>query len=512
MKLILLLIFCFSINTSFALAPRPLSCSFRGTDVILVNGINWRISEVKDIIKYNLKPYLPSNLVDSSKKGIEIFDSYNSQRGLLEDLLESSAQKISASFKVSKDQAFAITYLSLFKSPLNPLFVKTILAIGKSDYSTILASIQNSFDITSYAEKMRTEFRTMISDTELLKKYIITSVEANRKLILLGESQGNFFINDAVTELMDTSNLQSFKPFIGNVQVATPQFTVLEKNRVVLNDEDIIRLVFFDRPSPTFRNFQDPTAKRDFRVWLDRYLDHFFDGTYLNAYNSGGSMPELKEYTLQAIVDVASLLESNCPTANFIYSVEDLTATFSSDEMLNKNLKGVIYEWDFGDGTNERTTSTTISHTYSQNGNYNVTLITTDEEGTDFGEIATKTKQIQLSQEPTTVLMTLCPFGNIGTTMTVNISGIGTYNIDSNSGNCYTIPVIENSRADFYVTATPLNGYPIAPWGPTPLLLINGQYNFRVLGGPGGYYINFLAPESMTSSQATFGFTLSKLD
>ena len=57
------------------------------------------------------------------------------------------------------------------------------------------------------------------------------------------------------------------------------------------------------------------------------------------------------------------------PKADFSYSVNDKTATFS-----NKSTYGMNYSWKFGDG--ERSSSQNPSHTYSSPGNYIVTLTT----------------------------------------------------------------------------------------------------------------------------------------
>ncbi len=66
------------------------------------------------------------------------------------------------------------------------------------------------------------------------------------------------------------------------------------------------------------------------------------------------------------------------PTANFSYSVNDQTVTFT-DTSTNNTGTNVSWEWNFGDGV----TSTTQNpvHTYSNYGDYNVTLKVTDNAG-----------------------------------------------------------------------------------------------------------------------------------
>jgi len=57
------------------------------------------------------------------------------------------------------------------------------------------------------------------------------------------------------------------------------------------------------------------------------------------------------------------------PTADFSYSINGKTVTFS-----NNSTFGMNYFWNFGDG--ERRTVKNLSHTYSSSGNYIVTLTT----------------------------------------------------------------------------------------------------------------------------------------
>ncbi len=296
-----------------------------------------------------------------------------------------------------------MAYFTFYPTLLNPSFIDSITYITDLKYSDALISIQAAFNPDDYIEGAASDYSVMQADLTDLKLHISNSLLQDKKLILISESQGNLFVNKAVEELKATSlrmgditkDIRDYES--GNLQIATPVYSNITKNKVVLNDDDIIRIVFFDRPSSTFKDFSDPEIGR--RHWLDKHLDHFVDGTYLNAYGSSEPLPSLKEFTLQSLIDTASLLESNCPVAvlNFDYSAENLTVNFDSTDPENPGINDLIYEWDFGDGNTEITYNKLIKHTYLAPGKYHVTLRVTNSEGRDFGEPAATQKEVTLT-------------------------------------------------------------------------------------------------------------------
>ena len=66
------------------------------------------------------------------------------------------------------------------------------------------------------------------------------------------------------------------------------------------------------------------------------------------------------------------------PTADFTYTTDELTATFT-DQSYDSDGSVVSYSWAFGDGATS--TQQNPSHTYSTSGTYTVELIVTDNEG-----------------------------------------------------------------------------------------------------------------------------------
>ena len=69
------------------------------------------------------------------------------------------------------------------------------------------------------------------------------------------------------------------------------------------------------------------------------------------------------------------------PVSNYSYSISGLTVTFDASLSYDPDGDIVSYYWDFGDGSNETTTTPIATHTYSTPGTYTVTLTVMDDEG-----------------------------------------------------------------------------------------------------------------------------------
>ena len=83
------------------------------------------------------------------------------------------------------------------------------------------------------------------------------------------------------------------------------------------------------------------------------------------------------------------------PIADFTYEISGMNVTFNASMSYDPDGNIVSYEWEFGDGCNETTTSPIVNHTYSP-GIYTVTLTATDNDGLKN----TTSKVIAISLEP----------------------------------------------------------------------------------------------------------------
>jgi len=128
---------------------------------------------------------------------------------------------------------------------------------------------------------------------------------------------------------------------------------------------------------------------------------------------------------------------SQHPFASFIYSPEnatvDETITFNASSSYDPDGTIVSYEWNFGDGNVTNTTHEILNHSYSEAGNYEVTLTVTD----DDGVTNSTTKEITV-YPPTAIFDTGAPSnpylsisgthnGTITPNKTITVSTLYTY-------------------------------------------------------------------------------------
>jgi len=85
------------------------------------------------------------------------------------------------------------------------------------------------------------------------------------------------------------------------------------------------------------------------------------------------------------VITNTTIKGNNPPIASFTYSPENpvvnQTITFNASLSYDPDGTIVKYEWDFGDGNITSTTHEIINHSYSEVGNYEVTLTVTDDKG-----------------------------------------------------------------------------------------------------------------------------------
>ena len=138
---------------------------------------------------------------------------------------------------------------------------------------------------------------------------------------------------------------------------------------------------------------------------------------------------------------------STAPTASFIYSVDDLTVQFT-DTSISPN----IWQWNFGDTV--VSTSQNPTHTYSEPGNYTVTLTISNATG-----------------ESSSFSSVVSVGGVVGQTYTVSFNSDGGSSIDpmtAAGGTMITLPLPERS------------GYTFAGWHFASVLIGNAGSKYTV--------------------------------
>jgi PKD repeat protein len=97
--------------------------------------------------------------------------------------------------------------------------------------------------------------------------------------------------------------------------------------------------------------------------------------------SGSGASPTTLYANVDGLLGIA-ITPDQAPTARFTTSLDNLAVTFDASTSDSPVGTVVLYDWDFGDGQTQSTTSPTISHTYSNGGTYNVTLTVTNSAGT----------------------------------------------------------------------------------------------------------------------------------
>jgi PKD repeat protein len=395
MKYIIILLMLLLTFSSFgALVSKKLKCSQAGTDVLFVNGISWGPETVEYILYKQIEPSFNekrSYLDNKTPAGtfVTFKSSYNHSDGFLRDMLESSAQKLSQNFKIPLSVAFVPAYFALYKGIVAADFIDTIIQDKRLTFKNVLNYLEKSLDPNTLDKMIQNSFTTNQKDARDLKSSISSTLLNGKKLILITESQGNLFGKQAILDFQNgellkqgskTAHISNYLDVIGQLQIAPPTGSSLPKNKVVLNDKDIINLVFFEKPNSNFTLIPPFPDLRE--VFIDRLANHFITSTYLNDENmTTGNLSQLREFTMQSLVDVASLLESNCLKAVIKSTVNNLTVNFDSTDPDDPIVTGLTYLWDFGDGKTATTSSKTLSHTYAAEGSYNVSLTVKDSSG-----------------------------------------------------------------------------------------------------------------------------------
>lgn len=401
-------------------------------------------------MRNQIEPSTPKSYLDSkspAEKYVTFKFSYNHSDSFARDLLESAIQKLTQNFKIPFNTAFVYAYQYLYRGIVTVDFIEYFLNPNHENRSLLFSNAVNFLNSSFQSQNqliekaMQDAFNKNIGDTKDLKSSISATLLSGKKLILITESQGNFFGKQAILDFQNGENLSfgnktgrigDYLGTFGQLQIAPPTGSLLQKNKVVLNDRDIINLVFFEKPDSNFTLIPPSPDLRSQEI--DRFANHYITSTYLNDEKMiTGNLIQLREFTLQSVIDLASSLDSNCPKAVISYTKNNLQVNFDSIE--NTDLTGLTYSWSFGDG--QTSEEKAPSHTYSEAGEYYVIL----QVASDYGEMDTKTIQVIVTDNAleNNYNYKVCADGYVNSTLTLDIYNIPSFSlkniIDSNNHN-----------------------------------------------------------------------------
>ncbi|OJV38438.1 MAG: hypothetical protein BGO33_06475 [Bacteroidia bacterium 43-41] len=150
-----------------------------------------------------------------------------------------------------------------------------------------------------------------------------------------------------------------------NIEVKNDTINMLKSSKKIPGSTEILPANQYKLPtSVTVKNGSE-LGGFDLEINLDYLLSRPNEILGLGVGISSDELEVNQNISTTIIIIYTKLL---IPTADFTYSINGKTVTFS-----NKSTFGMNYSWNLGDG---RSTSKNPSHTYSSSGSYIVTLTT----------------------------------------------------------------------------------------------------------------------------------------
>jgi len=142
------------------------------------------------------------------------------------------------------------------------------------------------------------------------------------------------------------------------------------------------------------------------------------------------------------------------PTANFTYSVTELTVNFT-DQSTDSDGSIISWSWNFGDGSTS--TAQNPSHTYASDGTYKVTLTVTDDDGAT--DIASEYITVSGQTAGITITEIVPGSAQTGTSVDVTIYGSGfasgvTVALENGDGPAPAITITDVTTDGIQITAT----------------------------------------------------------
>ncbi|MCM2350236.1 MAG: PKD domain-containing protein [Bacteriovoracaceae bacterium] len=348
-------------------------CSIKGTKLIYVNGIQTPEADAKKTMDLLHLKIVYTNFDSSKQIKPEMRHNYN--ESFRKDVLESIVQKIPDSFLEFMQLSDPYAAFRSFIGEKGRLWVELTQSLFYNDTLALFSDYIQNYDKDS----------RYINDRVALKELYETALNDQYRVLAISHSQGGLFMEDSFS---DIATDKKFKYFIG-FQVATPvSFTNIPKYGYATHDLDkamwLVRPLSYNINAPE-DILSDPGDSED------QFLRHGILTTYL--FDS-----RVEKLVLEKLYEATSQIESNCPVAVFEHEIESdgFNVNFDATDPERLDLKDILYNWDFGDGPSEITSSKYINHKYEKPGKYTVVLRLTRNDGSLFWDKGTIVKEIEV--------------------------------------------------------------------------------------------------------------------
>jgi nitrous oxidase accessory protein len=214
-----------------------------------------------------------------------------------------------------------------------------------------------------------------------------TTIRSNS---ILSNTQAGIWIdgeNNTIANNLLDGNMQgiSFKD-LSNSTIASNQITnnqngIFIQNSTlnsIYNNKFINNFYQITTKGTSLTNYFDNGSIGNF--WSNILSTDIFNGTGGTLYGPDGIADQPYRIDSNNVDNYPIVTSANRVNDNFAYTTQGLTATFDASPQ-KPSSGNATYRWTFGDGQTITETTHTITHTYTSQGQYTVTLLATDSAG-----------------------------------------------------------------------------------------------------------------------------------
>ena len=433
MKYIIFIVLLLLSNSIFS-AP---SCSKNGTTIIYTNGVTTS-RENAGLAKEKIKFLNLNSQIDLKPEKVKYVLAYNYEESISRDFLEAAVQR----FPVGFLRSLGVTNgYAAYMGYLNGGLADAVYAIALNSITDKLVEIQSDWVINYRSSSL------YLKTIQEIRGHYEVALNNGERVFAVSHSQGGLFMSDA----FDAASFSDKQKYFSGFQIASPLPDEMNSHfGYATHDKD--RLINFVRgtvgalPSNVTAPLIVNNAYEGISDYaIDFVINHGIVTTYLND-------STIRSQVIPKLVATAQLLESNCSKVVINYTQNNLVVNFNSTNPQDPNESGLIYSWNFGDGTSVSTESKYVSHKYKSGGNYVVILTVKDSLGNDdqisktifvkedvavpsiIIDYTKNMKRIDLSIRPTpsSAVQFRIDYGD-GATETIEM-GISTYHEYANTG------------------------------------------------------------------------------